>query len=101
MAALFFLALLPGGEHRLPAVIRQEHGAAVAGLEISCAELPAINEGKRQPIGQNGPQFLHQVKRQARAARPVAVEKADSGIEADTFGSTAAIMRQERVEEGQ
>ena len=63
------------------------------------ADLPAVEKRERQPVGQDGTQLLHQVEREARASRPVAMQEADGRIEPDALRRAAAIVGQQRVEE--
>ena len=83
-----------------PSSVEQDR-AAVLSDEIPGSDLPAVDQRERQPVGQHRPQFLHQVEREARASRPVAVQEADRRIEADALGRAAAVVGQQRVEKGQ
>ena len=48
---------------------------------------------ERQAIGQNRPQLLHQVKREARPPRALAMQEPNRGIQTHTFGGAAAVVR--------
>lgn len=100
MFALRPLAFLPSGKHRLSAFVGQENGPIVLGHEILHAQLSAIEQRQGEPIGQSRAQFLHEIERETRTARPVPVKKADCGIEADALRRAPAIMREKCVEEG-
>ena len=64
---------LIGRVFALATVIVQKYGPAFPGFEIAGAELAAINERKRKPVGKNGAKLFHEIKRETGASRPVTV----------------------------
>src|SRR5215469_6068424 len=70
------LALLIGDKDRLAAGICEHDGSIFEMTEITCRKLTAIDQCESDAICQNRPQFLHQVERQARPTRAVAMQKA-------------------------
>ena len=68
---------------------------------VACPYLAAVDQRKGEPVGEHRAQFLHQVEGKAGAAGPVAVQEAHGRIEPDALGRAAAIMGEQRVEEGE
>ena len=101
MAKLVALALLPSREHAFPRLVREADAAGLFQDEIVRRHLPAIDQREDEPVRQDGPELLHEVERQAGAARPVGVEQPDLRIEAVRLERRAAIMAEKGVEEGQ
>ena len=71
---------------------RQQHGAAFARLEVFGAENAVVDQRKHEAVGHARPQFLHQIQRQRGAARPVAVQKADVGVQPHAFQRRRAVV---------
>src|SRR5262245_53722673 len=75
------LALLVSAYDGLARRIGNADGAARTLLEVGGAELPAIDEGEGDAIGDQRPKLLHQIEGQSRPARPQPVEEADLRVE--------------------
>ena len=80
-------------------VVLEEDGTGLLGFKIGHRELAAVEKGERDPIGEEGTEFFHQVERQGWAARAVAVEKSTLGIETAALKGAAAIVHEQRIEE--
>ena len=98
---LILLPFLPSGENGAPRFIAHHHGPAVARFKIRSAQLAAVDQRQRQPVGKRWPEFLHQIKRQAWPPGPVPVQKADCRVEAHTFRGAAAVMGEQGVKKRQ
>src|SRR5579875_2306090 len=93
------LALLIGDQHGLAAGIGEQDGAVFKAAEIARRELAAVDQRKSDAVGQYRPQLFHQIKRQARPPRAVAMQKANGRIEPDTLRSGTAIVHEQRIKE--
>ena len=99
MEDLFLFAQLPrdqnlfacGIVHRYPA--RFGAGKAISGY------LAAIDEGESEPVGQYRTQLFHQIQGKAGAARAVAVQESNRGIEAYSLQCRSNVVRQKYIEE--
>jgi hypothetical protein len=98
---LLALALLPGGQHRLAAVLLQQNGTVLHHPEIAGPHFASVQHGERQPVRERRPQLFHEVERQARPAGPQAVQEASRGVQAHAFQGAAAVMHEQGVEEGE
>ena len=61
---------------------------------------PLVYQREYEPVGEPRAEFLHEVEREAAAARPVFVQKADRGVEADALKRRLGVVREQRVDEG-
>src|SRR5437016_5933731 len=99
MSALIALALLPCCDNGPPRGVVHHDPTAVELAEPLGAQLSTVYQGKGQPVGEDGAKFLHQIEREARPARAVAVEITDLGVEPLGFQRAADVMRQQCIEE--
>ena len=65
------------------------------------ADLLAIDQGQRQPVGDHGPQLLDQIECQRRPAGAVRVQESHLGIQPHRFAGRYHVVRQQNVEERQ
>src|ERR1035441_4220289 len=92
-AMLDFLTLAPleGLEHRAPPVLGHPDRAAGKRLEVFRAKLTAGYQRKREPIGENRTDLLHQVQGQRGPARPERVQVAHLGVESHALERRRAL----------
>jgi hypothetical protein len=101
MRELVPLALLIGDKDGLAAGIGEQDGTVFEAAEIARRQLAPVDQCQNDAIGQHRPQLFHQVERQARSARAIAMQKADGGVEPDALRGGTAIMHEQSVKKGE
>lgn len=93
------LSLLISGDEGFAGGFGELDGTTVAEVEAAGLEFGAIEEGEAEAFDP-GTEFFHQVESERLASRPVGVEEADEGIEANCGEGGDAVVPKERVEKG-
>jgi hypothetical protein len=68
-------------EHDAASILGQQDRAPIDEPELPCAELAAVQQCQCDPVRQRSPELLHQIEREARPPRSVAMEEAHLRIE--------------------
>lgn len=92
---------LPLGEHELPSVLGEADRSAGKLLEVVWSQLAAVEEGEREPVGENWSVLLHEVQGEGGLAGAQAVEEPDVGVKPDLLGAAVDGAAEQAVEEGQ
>src|SRR6202158_5187079 len=98
---LVVLLLLIGLDHAAARGVIHRHPSRLASREDTGPDLREMDQREGEPITQGGTQLFHEVQRQARAARAVAVEEPDLRIETHGLERRADVMPKQGVDERQ
>lgn len=91
-------ALLVGMKQEAATIVGERDLPAQSGLEMFSLKLLAIEEGESEPIGDDGPELLHQVEGEGGAARAECVQEADLWIQANALKGGLALRAQQCVQ---
>lgn len=99
VADLLLLALLPGDEEGLAAVVVHFDGPGGGRLEALAIDLPEIDQGEDNPVGEEGAELLHEVEGEAGASGPKGMVEAHLRVEADGLERPDGVMGEDCVDE--
>ena len=99
MQNLFLFSLLVRDQKSLARLVRHQDRAGLGLLKSFSLDLLSIDQGKRQPVRQKRPEFLHQIEGEAGPAGPVPMKEAHRRVESHRFQSRTDIVNEERVYE--
>ena len=94
------LALLPLLQKGPPSPVGEEHRAAFPKGKILRLQHAVVDKRQHKPVGQAGPQLLHQVQGQRLPPRAVPVKIAHIGVQPHAFQRRSAVVGQETVGKG-
>ena len=94
---MVLFALLPSDQHFFAGVVIHENAAALFLGKTFTLNLPAVDEGEGEPIGEDGAQFFHQVKGEGGATGAVLMQKTDIGVESHALEGRGDIVGEQDV----
>jgi hypothetical protein len=91
--------LLPFGQDELASVFGEADGAAGQVLEVVAPDLPAVEEGQGEPVGEDRAVFLHEVESEGWLAGSHTMQEADVRVQSYFFGAAVDSAAQQAVKE--
>lgn len=101
MFQFFLLPFLPPGEEDFPSLFAHQNSTGFRLFKVLSRKAPGVHQGKDEPVGSQGPEFLHQVQRQGSSPGPVPMEKSHTGIQSHCFQSMGTVGSQQGVGKGE
>ena len=81
-------AFLPCDEHGFPGVVLEHDRARFLGFEVGGGDLFAVEKSEGGAVGEESPEFFHQIQGQRRTTWAVAVEKTALGMREEPIANS-------------